>query len=385
MDENFKLDIKKRPRRLRKSNSILDLCQETRVLPSDLILPIFIKEGKSGADPIAAMPFVMRHTIDSLLRTCEGALKRGVRAIAPFPMVETSFKSLCAQEAANPNSLVNRAISAVKKNFPEITIFADIALDPYTSHGHDGILDKNNYILNDETVEVLCAMSLVAAQAGADFLAPSDMMDGRIGAIRNVLDDCDFINTGIMAYSAKYASSLYGPFRDAIGSSPKAPVKQTQIIQKNQRVENKKVPRRDDKNAQHPARAERNPRQAHTENAAENIPTGANAATAKSVYLDKRSYQLNPANSREAVREALLDQDEGADIVMVKPAGMYLDIISKVKDAVSLPVAAYQVSGEYAMIMAAAQHGWIDLERAKIESVTAIKRAGADMILTYFA
>ncbi len=355
MNENFKLDIRKRPRRLRKSNSILELCAETRVSPSDLILPVFVKEGSSGSEPIPSMPHVARHTVDSLLRACEAALRRGVAAIAPFPMVEPSAKSLHADEAANPKSLANRAIAAVKKNFPEISIFADIALDPYTTHGHDGILGSDGQILNDETVEVLAAMALVAAQSGADFVAPSDMMDGRIGAIRTVLDDCDFTGTGIMAYSAKYASAFYGPFRDAIGSSPAA--------------------RRQGASAKKNA-----PQKMRRKGGAKVSP-----APQEGAYLDKRSYQLNPANSREAVREALLDEEEGADIVMVKPAGPYLDIISEVKRAVRLPVAAYQVSGEYAMILAAAQNGWIDLERAKRESLLAIKRAGADMILTYFA
>lgn len=331
MNENFKLDIKKRPRRLRKSNSILSLCEETRVLPSDLILPVFLKEGKNSADKIPSMPNVYRHTIDSLLKLCDKMLKNGVSAIAPFPLVDRSKKSLRADEAVNPKSLANRAIAAVKKRFPEMTVIADIALDPYTSHGHDGILDESGtWIINDETVEILAGMSLVAAQSGADFVAPSDMMDGRIGAIRSVLDDCDFQDTAIMAYSAKYASAFYGPFRDAIGSSPKTQGK-----------------------------AKR--------------------------YLDKKGYQLNPANAREALKEAALDEEEGADVIMVKPAGHYLDIVSKIKERTTLPIAAYQVSGEYSMIMAAAQNGWLDADRTIMESLTSIKRAGADMILTYFA
>ena len=235
-------------------------------------------------------------------------MKLGVRAIAPFPLVEDSLKSLHADEAVNPKSLANRAIAAVKKRFPEMIVAADIALDPYTSHGHDGILDDSGtWIINDETVEILAAMSVLAAQSGADFVAPSDMMDGRIGAIRSALDECDFDETAIMAYSAK-----------------------------------KK-------------------------------------------YLDKRGYQLNPANTSEALREAALDEEEGADVIMVKPAGSYLDIVAKIKARTNLPVAAYQVSGEYSMIMAAAQKGWVDLERVRDESVLSIKRAGADIILTYFA
>ncbi len=331
MNENFKLDIKRRPRRLRKNDSVLSLCEENRVLPSDLILPVFLKEGRNGADEISYMPGVFRHTVDSLLRLCDSLSKRGVMAIAPFPLVENSKKSIRADEALNPKSLANRAISAVKRRFPEMVVVADVALDPYTTHGHDGILDKSgSWILNDETVEVLCGMSLAAAQAGADFVAPSDMMDGRVGAIREVLDECDLQNTAIMAYSAKYASAFYGPFRDAIGSAPKG---------------------------------------------------GKRGAK----YLDKKGYQLNPANSREALKEAALDEDEGADVIMVKPAGYYLDIVAKVRENTSLPIAAYQVSGEYSMIVAAAKNGWISLERAAAESIVSIKRAGADMILTYFA
>lgn len=328
MSAKFKLDMKKRPRRLRKGESVLGLCQETHVSPSDLILPVFVKEG-SGADKIESMPGVFRHSEDSLLKLCEKALSKGVRAIAPFPLVDASLKNERADESFNPKSTANMAIKSVKKRFPEITVFADIALDPYTSHGHDGVLDNTGtWLINDETVEILCKMALSAAEAGADFVAPSDMMDGRIGAIRSHLDANGLEETGIMAYSAKYASALYGPFRDAIGSAPKGGLKK---------------------------------------------------------YLDKRGYQLNPANAREALREAALDEEEGADILMVKPASFYLDIISKLKSASNLPIAAYQVSGEYSMILAAAQNGWIDLERAKQESLLAIKRAGADIILSYFA
>ena len=247
-------------------------------------------------------------------------------------MVDAADKSLDAREAFNPMSLANRAIAAVKRRFPEMLVVADAALDPYTSHGHDGILDDSGtWIINDQTVAILCQMAVSAAEAGADVIAPSDMMDGRIGAIRSALDDADLENTAIMAYSAKYASAFYGPFRDAIGSAPKS------------------------------------------------------AAGAKKKYLDKRGYQLNPANSSEALREAALDEEEGADVIMVKPAGSYLDIVAKIKARTNLPVAAYQVSGEYSMIQAAAQKGWIDLDRAREESVLSIKRAGADIILTYFA
>ena len=354
MNENFKLDMKKRPRRLRKSEAILDLCTENRVCPSDLILPVFVKDGKSGADKIPSMPNVYRHTVESLLKLCERALKSGVRAIAPFPHIEQTKKSPHADEDLSEKSIANRAISAVKKRFPEMAIIADIALDPYTSHGHDGILDPSGkWILNDETVEILSAMALVAAQSGADFVAPSDMMDGRIGAIRAALDDCDFTETAIMAYSAKYASAFYGPFRDAVGSAPKQ--------------------------SEPPKRGKHQTLKGNKNGIAEQEPPKAKK------YLDKRGYQLNPSNSREALREAALDEEEGADVIMVKPAGYYLDIIAKIKERTTLPIAAYQVSGEYAMIHAAAQRGWIDLERAKNESLAAIKRAGADMILTYFA
>ena len=331
MNKNFKLYISKRPRRLRKNDTILNLCAETRVTSHDLILPVFIKEGLKGAEDIQSMPRIKRHTIDSLLRYCEAALKSGISAIAPFPVVDEADKSLDAREAYNPMSLANRAIASVKKNFPEMLIVADIALDPYTLHGHDGILDDSGeWILNDQTVGILAEMSISAAEAGADIVAPSDMMDGRIGAIREALDENNFEDTSIMAYSAKYASAFYGPFRDAVGSAPKSKGK-----------------------------------------------------TKK--YLDKRGYQLNPANVNEAIKEVMLDEDEGADIVMVKPAMAYLDIISKVKQTTTLPVAAYQVSGEYSMICAAAEKGWLDYEKIRDESLLSIKRAGADIILTYFA
>ncbi len=327
MNENFKLDMTKRPRRLRKSSSILSLVQETRVSVSDLILPVFLVDGKKTSLEISSMPNVYRRSIDSLIKHCEKVLKQGITAIAPFPSISSDLKDLSAKESYNPNSLANRTIREVKKRFPELVIFADIALDPYTTHGHDGLLDKSGkHLLNDETVEILCKMSLSAAEAGADFVAPSDMMDGRIGAIRKTLDKNGFSDTGILAYSAKFASAFYGPFRDAVGS-----------------------------------------------------------ASLKKAPLDKRAYQLNPANLKEALKECALDEAEGADILMVKPAGAYLDVISKVKECSNLPLAAYQVSGEYSMIHAAAQNGWLNLEAAKHESLIAIKRAGADMILTYFA
>lgn len=327
MKEDFKLDIKMRPRRLRRNKAVLGLCRETIVTPSDLIQPLFVVEGRAKSEKISAMPGIARLSIDNLLRKCERLCQLGVPAIALFPQVKASLKNETGDEASNPDSIQNKAIRAVKKRFPELQIVADVALDPYTSHGHDGILNEaGDWILNDETVEALVAMSVVAANSGADFIAPSDMMDGRVGAIREALDECGLEETAIMAYTAKYASAFYGPFREAVGSAKK----------------------------------------------------GAKA-------IDKSGYQLNPANTREALRELMLDEGEGADIVMVKPAGHYLDIISKLKERTALPIAAYQVSGEYAMVCAAAKNGWIDFKKIRDESLTCIKRAGADMILTYFA
>ncbi len=325
MKDNFKLDIKSRPRRLRRNASILSLCQENFLRPADLILPIFITEGESAE--ITSMPDVQRLSIKDLLKKCEQLVQLGIPAIALFPNVGAELKSDDAKEAYNPQSLQNKAIRAVKENFSNLQIVADIALDPYTTHGHDGILNADGtWILNDETVEILAKMSVAAAEAGADIIAPSDMMDGRIGAIREALDGAKFFESAIMAYSAKYASAFYGPFRDAIGSKK----------------------------------------------------AGAKA-------LDKCGYQLNPANSKEAMHEAELDELEGADILMVKPAGYYLDIVSKIKERSTLPLAAYQVSGEYSMIALAAQKGFLDLKKCRDESLMSIKRAGADMILTYFA
>ena len=327
MEEKFKLEITQRPRRLRRNASRLALCRETHLAPSDLIQPMFVVEGKNKSEKIASMPGIFRLSIDRLLKKCEELLKLGVPAVALFPQVNPRLKNEAADEALNPESVQNKAIRAIKKRFPEMQIVADIALDPYTSHGHDGILNKaGDWILNDETVETLCAMSAIAAQAGADFIAPSDMMDGRVGAIRETLDELGFVDTAIMAYTAKYASAFYGPFRDAVGSQKKG-----------------------------------------------------------GAAVDKSGYQLNPANTREALREVMLDEAEGADVIMVKPAGHYLDIISKAKEATALPIAAYQVSGEYSMVCAAAQNGWLDFKKIRDESLTCIKRAGADMILTYFA
>ena len=274
------------------------------------------------------MPGVFRYNINDLVRTAVDVYKLGIPAIALFPSIHPDLKNLQGTEATNPDTLVVRAIKAIKAEVPELSIIADVALDPYTTHGHDGLLNEDGTaILNDETVEILEEMALHLADAGVDWVAPSDMMDGRIGAIREALETNGFTNTCIMAYSAKYASAYYGPFRDAVGSS----------------------------------------------------------AAAGTHHLDKAGYQMNPANRREAMTEVALDIEEGADAIMVKPAGPYLDIIRDVREGTTLPVAAYQVSGEYAQIHAAAQMGWLDLEKCRLESLLAIKRAGADMILSYFS
>jgi len=270
------------------------------------------------------MPGVFRYSQKDLIKECKTLFKLGIRAIALFPCTPSELKDEHGSEATNPSNLLNQTVSAIKKAIPELLIMTDVALDPYTSHGHDGILDKKGCVDNDATLEVLTRMSVLQAKAGADFIAPSDMMDGRVRAIRQSLDSEGFPQTGILAYSSKFASAYYGPFRDAVGSNKKH-------------------------------------------------------------YLDKRTYQLNPANAREALFESLLDVDEGADILMVKPAGAYLDIIQKLRENTLLPIAAYQVSGEYAQIKAAAEKGWLDGDKVRDESLLAIKRAGADMILTYFA
>ena len=280
------------------------------------------------------MPGIYRWGLDSILGEIEAAVKLGIKAIALFPVIDPSLKDETAKEALNPNGLSQRAIKAIKRRFPEILIVTDIALDPYTSHGHDGLLEDGK-IVNDKTVEILAQMSVVQAEAGSDIVAPSDMMDGRVGAIRESLDEAGFQDTMIMSYTAKYASCLYGPFRDALGSLASSLRGEAEAIQ--------------------------------------NIPK------------DKKTYQMNPANSIEACKELMLDTDEGADIVMVKPASWYLDVIRDFKSQSQLPVAAYQVSGEYSMIHVAAQAGYIDLDRAIQESLVSIKRAGADLILTYFA
>jgi len=328
MNSAFKLDLTHRPRRLRRSGSLRALVEETILRPQDFIAPLFVVDGKAQPEAVGSMPGVFRLNIADLIKECRQLLKLGVPAVALFPKLDSRLKDEEGSAALDEDALILRAVRAVKKAVPEMTVMTDIALDPYTSHGHDGLLTEDGGdVDNDRTVERLCAMAVLHARSGVDLVAPSDMMDGRIGAIRGSLDAQGLTGTGIMAYSAKYASAYYGPFRDAVGS----------------------------------------------------------ASAAGTKHLDKRTYQLNPANRREALLEVELDVAEGADVVMVKPAGAYLDIIRDVREATRKPVAAYQVSGEYAQIHAAAQLGWLDLAKCRHESLVAIKRAGADMILTYFA
>mgnify|MGYP000117601533 CR=1 FL=1 len=317
-----------RPRRLRKTPAIRNLVRENRIHVDDLIQPLFVIDGEPGPEPISSMPGQFRYGIKDLCKECLTLHELGVQAVALFPSLESSLKSADGAESCNPQTLILRAIRAVKEVVPQLQILADIALDPYTTHGHDGLLTEDGQdVDNDATLEILCRMACLNAAAGADFVAPSDMMDGRIGAIREALDQDGFTGTGIVAYTAKFNSAYYGPFRDAVGS----------------------------------------------------------ATAAGTTLLSKASYQLDPANSRQAEREILLDEAEGADVLMVKPAGPYLDVIRQMRDMTPLPVAAYQVSGEYAQIHAAAEMGWLDLVRCRDESLLAIKRAGADLILTYFA
>lgn len=328
MAEPFKLDLTQRPRRIRRTASLRAMVEETLLLPSDLIAPLFVIDGKGAPEPIASMPGVCRFNLTDLVKECRALAKVGVPAVALFPKLDAKLKDDEGTAALSEDALVLRAVRAIKKAVPELTVMTDIALDPYTTHGHDGVLNAaRDDVENDRTVAILVKMAVLHARAGVDLVAPSDMMDGRVGAIRRGLDAAGFTHTGIMAYSAKFASAYYGPFRDAVGSAKAA---------------------------------------------------GTN-------LLSKATYQLNPANRREALIEATLDAAEGADIVMVKPAGPYLDIIREVRNVTRKPIAAYQVSGEYAQIHAAAKLGWLDLARCRHESLLAIKRAGAKMILTYFA
>jgi porphobilinogen synthase len=327
MSQSGRCQIPRRLRRLRSSAAVRALVQETQLTVDDLIAPLFVRNQRGAPQPVESMPGVFRYSVDDLLKECETLARLGVKAVALFPCTGPEAKNPRGSEALNPKGLIPRAVGAVKRAVPDLIVITDIALDPYTSHGHDGVLNQAGDVDNDRTVHILTKMSVLQAEAGSDWVAPSDMMDGRVQAIRGALDAAGFSQTGILAYAAKFASAYYGPFRDAVGSKQ----------------------------------------------------------AAGKVYLDKRTYQLNPANAREALREALLDEIEGADLLMVKPAGPYLDIIREVRDRTLLPVAGYQVSGEYAQIHAAARLAWLELERARDESLLAIKRAGADLIITYFA
>ena len=314
-----------RMRRMRKNDFSRRLMREHHLTADDLIYPMFIIEGENVRQAVPSMPNISRVSIDLLLEEAQELVDLGIPTLALFPVIDSDKKSLLAEEAYNPDGLVQRAVRALKNAFPELGVLTDIALDPYTTHGQDGIIDDDGYVVNDITVEALVKQALSHAQAGADIVAPSDMMDGRIGEIRDELEADGFINTLIMAYAAKYASAYYGPFRDAIGSNG-------------------------------------------------NLGKG-----------NKFTYQIDPANSNEAIREVMLDLEEGADMVMVKPGMPYLDIVRRVKTELEVPTFAYQVSGEYAMHMAAFENGWLDKDTVMMESLLAFKRAGADGILTYFA
>ncbi|TFV99594.1 porphobilinogen synthase [Oxalobacteraceae bacterium OM1] len=314
-----------RMRRMRKDAFSRAMMRENVITTNDLIYPVFILDGKNQREKVASMPGVERVSVDLLMAVAEDCVELGIPVMALFPVINPALKTPDGIEAINPDGLVPRAVRELKQRFPELGILTDVALDPYTSHGQDGVMTQEGYVLNDETTSILVRQALAQAEAGVDIVAPSDMMDGRIGAIRAALESHHFIYTRIMAYSAKYASAFYGPFRDAVGS-------------------------------------------------AANLGKG-----------NKSTYQMDPANSDEALREVALDIAEGADMVMVKPGMPYLDIVRRVKDEFKVPTFAYQVSGEYAMIKAAAQHGWLDHDKTMMESMLAFKRAGADGVLTYFA
>ncbi|MCX4247264.1 porphobilinogen synthase [Paraliomyxa miuraensis] len=317
-----RLFLRERPRRNRKSAAIRDAVRETAFGPEHLVLPLFVHDG-DGEIPIGSMPGCSRCSVAGLLAEVERAHGVGVRMVALFPAIDDALKDPTGTESYNDDGLVPRVIEQLKNRWPELMIITDVALDPYSSDGHDGIVAPDGRILNDETVEVLCRQALCQARAGADVIAPSDMMDGRVGAIREALDDEGFSEVSILAYTAKYASAFYGPFREALDSAPKSG--------------------------------------------------------------DKKTYQMDPANAREAIREAALDEAEGADMLMVKPAGPYLDVVRLLREHSTLPIAAYQVSGEYAMLKAAALRGWLDERRVVTESLLGIRRAGADVVLTYYA
>ncbi len=314
-----------RLRRMRRDDFSRRLMRESALSPADLILPVFVLDGRDRQEPVESMPGVMRQSLDRLYATAEQALELGIPALALFPVIEPALKTPGAEEAWNRMGLIPRVVRALKERFPELGLITDVALDPYTSHGQDGLIDDNGYVMNDETVAALIRQALSHAEAGADIVAPSDMMDGRIGAIRAALDRDSHIHTRILAYSAKYASAFYGPFRDAVGSA---------------------------------------------------VNLGKSS---------KETYQIDPANSDEALHEVALDLEEGADMVMVKPGLPYLDIVRRVRDEFAVPTVVYQVSGEYAMLKAAAQNGWLDEKKCVLESLLSIKRAGADAIMTYYA
>jgi porphobilinogen synthase len=314
-----------RPRRLRRDAAIRALVRESSLAPADFIYPVFVLDGDDRSEDVSSMPGVQRLSVDRLFAQAEACLTLGIPVMALFPVIDAALKAPDGREALNPDGLVPRAVQALKQRFPELGLLTDVALDPFTTHGQDGLIDDGGYILNDETVAVLARQAQVQAQAGVDIVAPSDMMDGRIGAIRAALEASGAIHTRIMAYSAKYASAFYGPFRDAVGS-------------------------------------------------AKNLGKS-----------DKKVYQMDPGNSDEALREVQLDIAEGADMVMVKPGMPYLDIVRRVKDTFAMPTFAYQVSGEYSMLKAAAANGWLDHDAVMMESLLAFKRAGADGVLTYFA
>ncbi len=314
-----------RPRRMRKHAYTRELMRENTLTTDDLIFPIFVVEGNNKRETIESMPDIERLSIDQLIIEAKELVDLGIRAVALFPVVPEEKKSLTAEEAFNEEGLAQRAVRALKQNSPELAVITDVALDPFTTHGQDGLINDDGYVMNDETIEVLVKQALSHAQAGSDIVAPSDMMDGRIGAIREALEEDGFIHTNILAYAAKYASSYYGPFRDAVGSA-------------------------------------------------------ANLGTSS-----KETYQMDPANSDEAIREVGLDIDEGADMVMIKPGLAYLDIVYRIKQTFGMPTFAYHVSGEYAQIKAASQNGWIDERKVVLETLLCFKRAGSDAILTYYA
>ncbi|HEX7747395.1 MAG TPA: porphobilinogen synthase [Bordetella sp.] len=314
-----------RPRRLRRDDFTRRLVRENKLSVDDLIYPVFVAEGKGLSQPVPSLPGVVRYSLDTLLPVAEECVALGIPVMALFPVIDPALKTPDGIEAANPNGLIPTVVAQLKKRFPELGVLTDVALDPYTSHGQDGLIDERGYVLNEPTIEVLVRQAMVQAQAGVDIVAPSDMMDGRVGAIRQALEKRQFIHTRIMAYSAKYASAFYGPFRDAVGS-------------------------------------------------ASNLGKS-----------DKQAYQMDPGNIDEALREVAADLAEGADMVMVKPGMPYLDVLRRVKDAFGVPTFAYQVSGEYAMIKAAAGNGWLDHDKVMMEALLGFKRAGADGILTYFA